>query len=572
MAHREHAQKTEVSEETKRLLPSFAVVRELAEQLILIFCLVFLFRTFAAEAFVIPTGSMAPTLQGRHKDVTCPKCGFAYAVGEIVDPDGNLRRDERTGRALETVAATCPMCRYSAVLNEPGQTCPSCNGDRVEVDKTAYQHSEPERWDVVVFRFPGDLPSVPPAFRGDARTNYIKRLIGLPGETIRIQRGDIFVSSSGATQPEDADFSIARKPPSKLLAMLQPVFDNDFMPQIARSGWPARWQPDDANAEATWTSENGTTFTVEGSAGGEHWLRYRHLVPSHPQWRQLEADPSNVPRIEPQLITDFTAYDTNRNQTENPSPSPSALGVHWVGDLAIACTAESIDGQGVLTFELREGGRRFQCRFDLTTGQASLSITGQDMSEWHPTAQTSVQGQGRHDILFSNCDNQLLLWVDGQPVSFDQPTAYDDLQNIRPDESDLSPVGVAASDARVRIDHLRVLRDIYYLAIQSEADGARPYDVQYRPDHARPDEFWLPKSPRRHVDFPLAADQFFVLGDNSATSKDGRLWGWNNHWVPRELLIGKGLVLSWPCYSFNVPWINTPFPYYPDFDRMGRIR
>ena len=36
-----------------------------------------------AEAFVIPTGSMAPTLMGRHKEVVCPSCGYTYAITPI---------------------------------------------------------------------------------------------------------------------------------------------------------------------------------------------------------------------------------------------------------------------------------------------------------------------------------------------------------------------------------------------------------------------------------------------------------------------------------------------------------
>src|SRR6266516_2495426 len=55
-------------------------VRETVESVVIAFVLAFLFRTFEAEAFVIPTGSMAPTLQGRHKDVDCPQCGYHYRV------------------------------------------------------------------------------------------------------------------------------------------------------------------------------------------------------------------------------------------------------------------------------------------------------------------------------------------------------------------------------------------------------------------------------------------------------------------------------------------------------------
>ncbi len=56
-------------------------IRETVETLVVAFVLAFLFRTFAAEAFVIPTGSMAPTLMGQHKDVLCRICGYRYQAG-----------------------------------------------------------------------------------------------------------------------------------------------------------------------------------------------------------------------------------------------------------------------------------------------------------------------------------------------------------------------------------------------------------------------------------------------------------------------------------------------------------
>src|SRR5215216_5670426 len=55
-------------------------IRETLDSIVIAFILAFLFRTFEAEAFVIPTGSMALTLMGRHKDVVCPKCNYRYQV------------------------------------------------------------------------------------------------------------------------------------------------------------------------------------------------------------------------------------------------------------------------------------------------------------------------------------------------------------------------------------------------------------------------------------------------------------------------------------------------------------
>ena len=75
--------------------------RETVESVIVAFVLAFLFRTFEAEAFVIPTGSMAPTLQGRHKDLVCPECGLGYRVGASSEVDDDVQRWQAQLATLE---------------------------------------------------------------------------------------------------------------------------------------------------------------------------------------------------------------------------------------------------------------------------------------------------------------------------------------------------------------------------------------------------------------------------------------------------------------------------------------
>lgn len=56
--------------------------------------------------------------------------------------------------------------------------------DNILVDKLTYQFSDPQRFDVVLF----------PYGEGDEELCFIKRVIGLPGETVQISRsGDIFI-------------------------------------------------------------------------------------------------------------------------------------------------------------------------------------------------------------------------------------------------------------------------------------------------------------------------------------------------------------------------------------------
>ncbi len=51
-------------------------VRQTVELIVLLCLCVLLVRTFSAEAYVVPTGSMAPTLLGLHREIACPNCRF----------------------------------------------------------------------------------------------------------------------------------------------------------------------------------------------------------------------------------------------------------------------------------------------------------------------------------------------------------------------------------------------------------------------------------------------------------------------------------------------------------------
>lgn len=58
-------------------------------------------------------------------------------------------------------------------------------GDRLFGNRLAYKFKDPERFDVVIFKNPAD---------GDG--NYIKRIIGLPGETVSIENAKIYIDDS----------------------------------------------------------------------------------------------------------------------------------------------------------------------------------------------------------------------------------------------------------------------------------------------------------------------------------------------------------------------------------------
>ena len=623
-------------------------LRETIESIVIAFVLAFLFRTFEAEAFVIPTGSMSPSLQGQHKDVVCSECGYRFlttASSEGEERDSliaqanftNLTLGERqrihdTIEGLEVVAGMCPMCRQTmlyrtdnlpsdlpkSIRTEAVELQESYPGDRILVNKYSYENSLPERWDVVVFKFPGN-----------GEMNYIKRLVGLPGETLRIYQGDLFTKSD-----KDHEFHIARKPPHKVLAMLEPVHDTDYdSATLYNAAWPLRWSPVEDNgwqvdAEVDEQTVRQQYSIDQAQSGSVAWLRYRHLLPSDDDWAVARefADTGKHPKgspeewgaaARPELITDFNAYNARilRSQLYNGpwQIEPHQLGMHWVGDLAVECDVDVLELRGQLLLDLVKGGRHFTCRIDLESGKATLSCDGAD--DFRPEAQTPIDSTGSYQLRFSNVDDRLLLWVDDVLVEFDELTydadeVFGDRKRAIPrtgnsDAGDLAPAGIGANGAHLAISRLCVLRDIYYLAVRATDAGVRAQwnNQEFFIDYERPDfpvtlpdgtklpalddarelfrdpSAWPRFLTRRDRTFDVGSEQFFVMGDNSPESQDCRLWERSpdrkgvpgGAYLDRRLLTGKAICVFWPHSWGSIPGLDK-LPGFPNFGDMRIVR
>jgi signal peptidase I len=158
-----------------------------------------------------------------------------------------------------------------------------------------------------------------------------------------------------------------------------------------------------------------------------------------------------------------------------------------------------------------------------------------------------------------------------------------------PNQDDLLPVRIGSRGAAVEVRHLKVFRDIYYVAMQARDEDDRlgpmtdfdpsaddfPY-VDLSPDRVigffSDAAKWPVFGRRRSVQFQLGEDEFFMLGDNSAASLDSRLWGNSQFFVKRDLLVGQGLLVYWPHSRNRIPGTPIPFPFFPNFSEMGRIR
>ncbi|HID22893.1 MAG TPA: signal peptidase I [Planctomycetaceae bacterium] len=598
-------------------------MRETIESIAIAFVLAFLFRAFEAEAFVIPTGSMAPTLYGRHKDVVCEKCGYSFAVGASDEVDELEYLIARINTAL------CPNCRYENAVRD----LPVFKGDRILVTKFTYEFTRPRRWDVAVFKYPEE-----------PKTNYIKRIVGLPGETIVIKRGDLY------RRREDGRLEILRKDdPDKQDRLQLPVYDHEYPEaELIRKGWPRRWVPVERipvggavaserrdrviagwrEATTGWTADDDHhAFQLTDPAASDgrlHWLRYRHIVPSPDVWQAFTSspDPFTDPlmgaslrrQMQPELITDLCAY----NAYTGGHSGQLYRDCYWVGDLTVSCrvTVQRVEADAELVLELNEGCRAYRCRIDLTSGEARLSIRtcfGGDVDDEQTlaSAKTKMRGPGRYRLRFANVDNRLCLWLNRSLVSFGSAAEYElpETEYPGPQEEDLIPVGIAARNAELVVDDLLIRRDIYYRSeqiIDVDAEGflnAR-YESVNQPELRQllhdPQAWWEAyRAGMQTAEFQLGEDEYLVLGDNSPRSKDSRLWANTRHArhryaVPASALVGKAFFVYWPhgkpflrggrgfpityhkAYGpYAIEKTNYPnlrVPFYPQIGRMRRIR
>lgn len=547
--------------------------RDTLESLAVAGILALLIHCFVVEAFVIPTGSMATTLMGRHKEVVCPECGRTFSLNAYEELG-------RSGRPI--VAGICDNCRYPASVGDE----PSFKGDRILVMKFPYDLPKlpgsggPNRWDVIVFKYPND----------PERQNYIKRLVGLPEEDLRVLQGDI------QTRPKDAadkPFTIRRKPLFHQRAMQFLVYDDAQRPRkllidAGRGLYRPEWQR--WSGDLGWTERTPGVFAIQAKADWSE-LRYRHLVPDLRQWQALiESKPlPSLPK--PSLITDFNSYNTSQTQFgADRVPEP-----HWVGDLTLEArlNVRSTTG-GEVRLRLIKGGVSYDCVFHLPDGEATLQRDGKPFG---PKAATGLGRPGDHEVVFANVDGRLTLWIDGE-TPFGDGVVHDDGTSPRraPTAEDLSPARIAArGPVDLAVAGLVLKRDIYYTQDPQGSDYGTLVpsyiaeldmrDAAFHDLLSDPKRFGdlLPREPKV---YSISKDRFMMMGDNSPRSSDGRAWDprdrtWDTverqKWeVTRGALIGKAFFVYWPHGKPFWPRIRVnpelTLPFRPYLERMKLIR
>ena len=364
-----------------------------------------LFKYFVLEAYRIPTGSMQPTLFG----------------------------NEETGIF-----------------------------DRVIVDKFSYHFRDPERFEIVVFKYPLE-----------SNKNFIKRIVGMPGEQMRLAGGDVFVKPKNAT-----DWQVLRRP--------RPIQDAQLRRLTTGGDWLKL-----GDARAGWRVESGSDGDdIEALGSG------RVAFPRANSTLQIGGSSAGAPGS----IRDGYLDGYPEGMKSKISVRGKGSGVNDVSDVRVAAEIEATAGTEWVRLRIHEAARTFSFALPGPAAPdgagARIEVSGLEPAYadtlTEATAEPAlrlaaddavrIEVQNLNDLLELRIDGDLVASLEVPPAPT-QPRAYVD-------------IAVEARDgARTRIDDVRIWRDIYYVDLNQKTTA------------------WA-----------IPDDSYVMLGDNSQDSSDGRDW------------------------------------------------
>ncbi len=386
-----------------RSRPASRRIRRLLENALLFAMGLVFLHTWFIEGFpvscMVDGGSMAPTLLGSHVDLTCPKCRFAFACDSrgLEDPNAWDRR----------TLFICPNCAAS-FTSEPRPRVLA--GDRVLIDRSAFQLRGPRRWEVVAFER-----------IDEGQGMVVKRVVGLPGETIQCVGGRVYIEGK-----------LLRKDLRQQRAMRILVHDDDY------SGPVPRWRPQDFGSN--WTRNEGKPVHTESPNDEIGWLVYNHANGAA------------------KFVTDETFYNRGRMQSRDEE-------IHSTPDVAMSFRLQDVHGRGMIWLQATDGRDEFMVQIDPREKKFTVLKNRKPL----PGGSGDVPGPLRGETFeVSLIDRQFLLAVGSK-------TLFTAAINT-PGEPPLSPqpLAIGVQGLGMAIDRLRVYRAIYYSEPQAVTNEPSP--------------------------------------------------------------------------------------------------
>lgn len=499
------------------------IVLETLQSVLVAIILALVFRAFLIEPFLIPTGSMSPTLRGEHVSTRCPRCAWSFTFGEA-----------RAGAPTDPhfwfpSGVRCPQCELS--FDSTTWLTELRGGDRILVDKWSMLVRPTERWDVVVFQDPADL-----------QKHFIKRVVGLPGEKIELLGGDVFV-----------DGRPVRKPSVLQARLWRPVYRSAF----AAAQHIGRLPP-----EAPWALLTGA---VDAWSEGERVLRCSVSDPAGAAVRFVR--PLRTGRVYNEFDAGVACADLrvagriDFDAASSDPAEPAWVEIHFAGAGHRWMAHVSADGQVMLSRSKRESDRP-----DAAAERGPLPQ--RDLTEWQVTrASAQIPAAQSMRIEFAHVDRRSYLKINERVVlELTDRFSSVDLEALR--DQDLSRWVTPDAELALRgfgqfaLSEIEIDQDVHY--VRSSLTRRAVADLAVT----------------------LGPDEFFVLGDNPARSHDGREWTRLDpllrHRAPdfaigtvhRDLIVGRAWLVYYPGFlsQARIDGISPPPAESPPFIDVGLIR
>ncbi|MSR74499.1 MAG: signal peptidase I [Planctomycetes bacterium] len=295
-------------------------------------------------------------------------------------------------------------------------------GDRIIVDKAAALLGNPERFEVQVFMYPLSQ-----------RVNYVKRLMGMPGETLKIAHGDIFV----AAKPE-GPFHITRKS----LGVQAAIFDAN--PVIPTEAWT------DFRGGRIWNTWQRPAAGATLTSGGQ---------------LQLDAGPTELlvglsAPVTPERHDALAS--TRRGRADETIRLP-------VGDVRFSVDVTPAAGAGSVILRITDGTQvTTPIRLELAVQGAAVPsrlLHGARAIDCADLTAARLQHGKSVRISFENVDDRIRVLIDGTEICCDE---YE--QSVIPLAGGESRVAFGLTSGSAAFSRLALERDIYTTLFDGTGD------------------------------------------------------------------------------------------------------
>ncbi|MHC4598786.1 MAG: signal peptidase I [Planctomycetota bacterium] len=379
-------------------------------------------------------------------------------------------------------------------------------GDRILVDRLAYLTGEPKRWDTIVFKYPLDRTKT-----------YIKRLIALPGEQVRIRGGNIFINREPKGFPPR--WFLARKPPAVQREIWQGIYPR------CRTETPGTWAPVDG-ASFEGTPREGI---LKAGKEGEGWLDFRG---------RLQA---RVPKSLASL------------------PSPPLGEIRLVFEAALDA--------GALHVDLDLTARRIGFRLPVGAGDAEIRMDGETVAR----GPTPLRAGRAVRLAFENVDGVLTLEGSGAPPI---THTYDPAGEGREVERPRLRIGVS-DGGTLRLRKTAIFRDIHYIedskGVLRRYGHLRVHEDGYfvlgdNCPRSKDSRLWRSVTYRlkngREITGEMGGDEYArdeETGEIRFLDHNGNRWRFSRDelenfddagtfapFVPRDRIVGRAFMVYWP--------------------------